>query len=697
MSTTPITEQQLIDAATDAATIAEIANGSALTVMDRLGNTKKTMAGVRASAKYEIPTSYFSGLNITTETQTVDSGGVIYAIKPSSLPIASTPEIFNGSDWYPIQDTRGYHHEDSSADMTDLSESSLWEGDRVEVKYRTTDGDRAGGRFRVTKSAITPDGGVNFAFDSDPTGASGGFVREFMGFVIEIHWFGAIGNGSTDDTVAVRAALDYVQLIKAVMHIPSGIYIISSTLVITSFCVVIGDGAASVLKSSDGGEHIIIFAQPDNGVIEGLHLSGFKIDGNGGGALNAGLIQTNNCAPFYYNNLTVINGSRALPPGGVNGISVSSTGLTTLSLGTITNCYFENCSKGAINWTGTAGAAGGIVCYIAFNTITNMAGNLQTPGIQINSGMNGKVIANDVSRCEGAGIILGGGCNNVEVAFNTCYENGQGFVQGAGIYFGNGYSPLYRGTNAMIHDNHCYKNGVNVPDSGIKVENNDGASLKNNKCWDNSLHGLFGDVSNDISVDGNECWNNNTANLTGGSGMSFRGVVGASVGHNNCYDNQGSQTQQYGLSIANACDDFKIYDNDLDNNKIGDINANTGYGIPPQVSMRHSGFITTTTDDTPTNQFLLPIPDNSAYFVSMKAVARQDTGGNRAAYEDRIFIYRNSGDAAIQGVKASPFSEESNGVWSSELGVAGTSIRRRVTGAAGQVIKWKVNIEIESI
>lgn len=46
MGTTPATIQQLIDAGTDCETIAAIANSSALTVIDRLGNTKKTTAGV---------------------------------------------------------------------------------------------------------------------------------------------------------------------------------------------------------------------------------------------------------------------------------------------------------------------------------------------------------------------------------------------------------------------------------------------------------------------------------------------------------------------------------------------------------------------------------------------------------------------------------------------------------------------------
>jgi Pectate lyase superfamily protein len=54
--------------------------------------------------------------------------------------------------------------------------------------------------------------------------------------------FGATGNGATDDTVALQACFSAAQIDHTGCHIPSGSYVISSTLAVASRITVVGDG-----------------------------------------------------------------------------------------------------------------------------------------------------------------------------------------------------------------------------------------------------------------------------------------------------------------------------------------------------------------------------------------------------------------------------------------------------------------------
>ena len=73
------------------------ANGSAASYSDRLGVSRRSLAGIDAAADnvlnsigYSVPVAYASGISLTLTSQTVDYNGVIYAPKSSALPFTTS-------------------------------------------------------------------------------------------------------------------------------------------------------------------------------------------------------------------------------------------------------------------------------------------------------------------------------------------------------------------------------------------------------------------------------------------------------------------------------------------------------------------------------------------------------------------------------------------------------------------------------
>lgn len=81
------------------------------------------------------------------------------------------------------------------------------------VTGRSTVGDGGEGLFRYSSDDISTEvasdtqEGVYIPLDSDATGASGGFIRQYTGRA-DIRWFGAVGDDSTQNRDAIQGAID---------------------------------------------------------------------------------------------------------------------------------------------------------------------------------------------------------------------------------------------------------------------------------------------------------------------------------------------------------------------------------------------------------------------------------------------------------------------------------------------------------
>lgn len=98
-------------------------------------------------------------------------------------------------------------------------------------------------------SQVTADSqeGVYIASDNDPTGATGAWVREgeWETEGLDAHWFGAVGDGSTNDSTAINGAISLAGIVPTGVNFRQLEYAISAT-------IVIGDGSSSQYSTING-------------------------------------------------------------------------------------------------------------------------------------------------------------------------------------------------------------------------------------------------------------------------------------------------------------------------------------------------------------------------------------------------------------------------------------------------------------
>jgi hypothetical protein len=96
----------------------------------------------------------------------------------------------------------------------------------VELLGYHAPGDGGGGTFYWDTSAASEDDNAGTVIKPVQPSQLGGWRRVFDGSV-SVKWFGAVGNGITDDTDAIQAAEDVVAVVGGIVLFPPGTYIIN--------------------------------------------------------------------------------------------------------------------------------------------------------------------------------------------------------------------------------------------------------------------------------------------------------------------------------------------------------------------------------------------------------------------------------------------------------------------------------------
>ncbi|HEX6073072.1 MAG TPA: glycosyl hydrolase family 28-related protein [Sphingomicrobium sp.] len=225
--------------------------------------------------------------------------------------------------------------------------------------------------------AADPRQGLFVAPASDPTGASGAWARKLPGS-IDVRWFGAIGDGVTDDTAAIAAALSA----GSMAHIPAGAYVVSS-LSIPANTAVTTDGHDTILiqKPGTGATTPIIKIKSSNVRVGDISVQGrLGLTGDTTGEWNHGVqIGLEPDATNSISNVTVGNVRGTNIRGDVVSVVVHSTAygnghrLSEISVGKIsgTNVYRHVCAITGGSAISIESITGSQVGYMMFDIETD--------------------------------------------------------------------------------------------------------------------------------------------------------------------------------------------------------------------------------------------------------------------------------------------------------------------------------------
>lgn len=151
-------------------------------------------------------------------------------------------------------------------------------------------GDGGGGTFYYDAGASDTD---NAGTVIAPNAGSGRWKRIYSG-AVNVKWFGAKGDGTTDDTAAINAS---IAASKDIL-VPPGTYKVSSTITIPDNGSIIGEGRAQSVILADSISGSTIYN--GSSFTTGQRVSGLKITG----VATTG-IKIYNCSPCYVGDVHV--------------------------------------------------------------------------------------------------------------------------------------------------------------------------------------------------------------------------------------------------------------------------------------------------------------------------------------------------------------------------------------------------------
>lgn len=305
----------------------------------------------------------------------------------------------------------------------------------------------------VTKD---PSKGIYVAKAADTTGAGGAWVR-VIDSPVNVKWFGAKGDGVTDDSAAIQAAIDFFATGRtASIWIPRGVYIVNSAaLTITRndglAMRLYGEGIGStVLSLTDTGRDAILTLSGQRHVIEDMSLRSnvFRDKSSGAGTLNLegavnyriSRVEVNGGAtPIHIRDSStagcsdnVLENVIAFNPTGIYCIRVAAPNGNTVGANifrkTIVNQSYVGTAAGAVargTWAATTaysvddvvevtGPAGG--AYYLQCTVAGTSGSVQPSPAWFNTNItDGTVTWRLLLRKNAFGFTIGGGTRRILV------------------------------------------------------------------------------------------------------------------------------------------------------------------------------------------------------------------------------------------------------------------------------------------
>ncbi len=354
-----------------------------------------------------------------------------------------------------------------------------------------------------------------------------------------------ITDGTADD-VQIQAAIDAVTASGGgTVLIRKGIYDINATVQLKPNTSIIGDGWTTILKSKASLNSFPLRAQYSN-LVDNVILRDFKVDMNGPNQSSNGWVAITGATNMTLDHVWFYNSRTFALLAQPDGDAISGNHCTNWL---VNNCRFDTQSSP------TADLA---ILNIRHSRIVNnywgQGPSTISPSYALSAGrsMRHTVIANNVFK----------GTNMSSIALEDiqdCIIIGNR-IEGSGTHgiFIPTFEPTFNVERVTISNNIITGSG----DSGIALGGGSGdGRIKNsiitgNICYNNGQDGIRLQGNDNCIINGNICFNNNQdANITPtGSGIRFSGGTPLYnlITNNQCFDDQGSPTQNYGIYSASG-------------------------------------------------------------------------------------------------------------------------------------------------
>lgn len=309
------------------------------------------------------------------------------------------------------------------------------------------------------------------------------YKRQFENEVVNIKWFGAIGDGTVDDTLAIQKAHDIAYMLRCVLFFPKGHYVATSTLKFKTGLSIKFHEAAIIKKHSGDGIIVInSIVWYDECSWDNIYIitdALYKFTGVG--------VKILKTARFKINGLRVVEAQKGLVLEDVmvstfNDINIDRCSDVSLELLKDTNGNAFNEFR-ALGWDNTIGVKIDSLNAVGLFSNSFNSGHIEycNTAIETNNSTHSLIFNNIYFENNREGAVLRKGSKNIY--FNNCYIANETLISerqfGAKGVFVNGISdehPIGVGNNQIsivttesIID---YRNN-------IKVWNDDYLSSKN--------------------------------------------------------------------------------------------------------------------------------------------------------------------------------------------------------------------------